>query len=148
MTLSYPAELPMPQRSGYGFEPVNQIRRTEMQSGRARQRVEFTSVPTFATLTWVCTQLQAQYFEAWTLQVAGAGWFTMKLSTPLGLTDHEVRFAESPRGPMPFAPGHWTYSARVEVRERPQLPPGLVEFPELLFSRDIIDIAINQEWPA
>lgn len=147
MTLAYPAGLPLPLRDGFAYDPVNQITRTEMQSGRARQRVAFTKVPSFLPLVWLFDQLQAQFFESWALQVAGAEWFTIRLQSPVGAQDLEVRFAESPRGPELIGLQHWRYTARVEVRERPQLAPEWVNFPAFVLGQSIIDQALNREWP-
>lgn len=47
----YPDEyLPMPLMDGYGFKPISPLLRTEMTSGRARQRRRYTSRPTQASV--------------------------------------------------------------------------------------------------
>lgn len=147
--IELPKELPLPLISGYGFESTNNILRTEMESGRARQRISFTKVPTTNNLKWYFNAMEAQLFEAWAIQVAKAQWFTMKLKTPLGLLDYEVRFTESPIGPVLVGVNGWQYSARVELKERPALEEGWVEYlPEYILLSDIFDLAINREWPA
>jgi len=61
--IAYPEFLPEPQRDGYGFQPVSPMARSELQSGRARQRRRFTSVPTVASVTWLMDDGEAQLFE-------------------------------------------------------------------------------------
>ena len=61
--IAYPEFLPEPQRDGYGFQPVSPMARSELQSGRARQRRRFTSVPTVASVTWLMDDTEAQLFE-------------------------------------------------------------------------------------
>lgn len=121
-----------------------------MQSGRARQREEFTNLPTLTapTLNWIFTQPQAALFEAWSAQVAGAGWFTIELLTPLGFGDYEVRFTETPKGGQLTGKFLWAYSAPCELRERPIVDDGYAAIlPDYILLADIFDYAMNREWP-
>lgn len=150
MTLPvYPTGLPCPLRDNYGFKPVNNIRRTPMDSGRARQRVEFQNVPTMAQLQWVMSMQQAQLFEAWAARVVGAGWFNMTVLSPLGFASEEVRFTETPQGGELAGKFLWRYRVVCEVRNRPLLAPGWAEIlPGFILGSDIFDLAMNREWPA
>jgi hypothetical protein len=143
----YPDGLPCPLRENYAFTPVNNIRRTPMDSGRARQRVEFRNVPTMVQLSWIMSSPQAAVFEAWTAQVVGAGWFTMTLLSPLGFETQEVRFTETPVGGELAGKFSWRYRVVCELRKRPLLDPGWIDFPEFILEADIIDLAMNREWP-
>lgn len=146
---AYPEGLPCPLRENYAFTPVNNIRRTNMDSGRARQRIEFRNVPTMVQLNWVMSEPQAQLFEAWAAQVVGAGWFTMELLTPLGFDTQEVRFTETPVGGELTGKFLWRYKVVCEVRDRPLLEPGWVELlPDYILHSDIFDRAINWVKPA
>jgi len=146
--ISYPARLPPPIRDDYGFSPANRIRRTEMDSGRARQRIEFDSVPTFTPVTFLFTAQQAALFDAWADQVAGSSWFEFPIWTPLRYESEEVRFTASPSGPIPVhGTGMWQYTAQLEVRFKPQLPDGYVLFPDYILDADILDVAVNSLWP-
>lgn len=148
MAIAYPKGLPLPLRDGYGFTPTNNIRRTEMDSGRARQRVEFEDAPSTGNLRFLFTQPEAALFESWAKQVAKAAWFTMTLVTPLGFGEHEVRFIEVPSGGELEGRYAWAYSAKVELRVQPLLPPGWAELaPDWILMADIFDIAMNKEWP-
>lgn len=144
---AYPEGLPCPLRENYGFTPVNNIRRTPMDSGRARQRIEFQNVPATVTLQWIMDELQARLFEAWAAQVVGAGWFTITLLTPLGFDTHEVRFTETPVGGELTGKFLWRYRVTCELRFRPILPPDWAILPDFILHPDIFDIAMNREWP-
>lgn len=147
-TPAYPEGLPCPLRENYEFTPVNNIRRTQMDSGRARQRIEFRNVPTMVQLSWLMSSPQAALFEAWAAQVAGAGWIIMTLLTPLGFDEQEVRFTETPVGGQLTGKFLWRYRVVCEVRNRPLYPPGWAEIlPEYILHADILDIAMNDYWP-
>ncbi|MOA14730.1 hypothetical protein D3C78_1348510 [compost metagenome] len=150
MTIQYPQGLPMPLRDGYGFQAVSPMQRTQLQSGRVRQRRRFTSVPTMASVSWLCTDVQAQLFEAWWEDVllSGSEWFDCPLKTPLGRQLYSARFTDIYQGPVLVGVSHWRFTAELELRDRPILKPGWGAFPELIAGKSIIDIAINQEWPA
>lgn len=144
----YPAGLPLPLRESYGFTPTNNIRRTQMDSGRARQRIEFRNVPTMAQLSWTLNASEAMLFEAWAAQVAGAGWFTMPLLTPMGFDNYEVRFTETPVGGDLRGKFLWQYRGACEIRNRPLLEAGWAEFlPDYILMADIFDRAVNSQWP-
>ncbi|MNH40302.1 hypothetical protein D3C79_1016050 [compost metagenome] len=41
----------------------------------------------------------------------------------------------------------WEYSATLELREPSLIPPGWEDFPQFWFMMNIIDMAVNREWP-
>lgn len=149
-TINYPAELPPPLRQGYGLAHGSPLMRSEMQSGRARQRRRYTSVPSIASVQWHLTQQQAQIFEAffrWALS-DGAEWFNTRIRTPLGLQSYECRFAEMYSGPDLVGVDRWQISASLELRERQTLPSSYAQTPALVTQSDVLDRAINLIWPA
>lgn len=148
MSFAYPAGLPHPLREGYGFRPENNILRTPMQSGRARQRVTFTSVPDYASWTFhMRTQGEAQLFTSWR-KLVGASWFTIEFTSPEGLLEQEARFMESPTGPYRSGVSFWTFEANVEVRDRFTLGPEWAEvMPDAVLDSGILDFIPNREWP-
>lgn len=149
-TIDFPVGLPMPLRNGYDTNHVSPMMRTEMQTGRARQRRRYTSVPTMASVSWIMTQQQAQLFEGffrWTL-ADGAEWFNVTLSTPLGLMAYEARFAEMYNGPQLTGRDMWTFTAELEIKERQTIADGWPAFPGFVMGSDLIDQALNREWPA
>lgn len=142
--------LPLPLQEGYGFQPVSPLLRTQLTSGRARQRRQYTSTPTQASVKWIfTTDAQAMIFEAWYRDVLsdGAAWFLMRLQTPLGVRDYRCRFTDIYQGPTLVAPIYWQFSATLELWERPILPPGWGPFPDYIAGSSIIDLALNREWP-
>lgn len=148
MAFTYPTGLPHPLREGYGFRPENNILRTPLESGRARQRTAFTSVPDYATWQWVMTATQARLFTSWR-DLVGGEWFLMTFTSPEGKIEQDVRFVETPSGPHRLGVEHWSFTAPVEVRDRLVLNPGWAEFlPDWVLLSDIFDLAMNMEWPA
>ena len=144
----YPAGLPLPLRDGYAFKPINNINRTDMQSGRARQRVEFKNVPDMLNLRWTLSQEESRLFSVWARVIVGAGWFTMAILTPQGFDEVEMRFTERVDGPALVGRFHWTWSATVEIRETPELDGDWILLPDFILHSDIFDLAINREKPA
>lgn len=149
--IEYPREyLPLPLREGYAFQAVSPMQRTEMQSGRARQRRRFTSVPTMASVAWILSDVQAQLFEAWFEDAlkSGSEWFDCPLKTPEGgIQNYAARFTDIYQGPALVGKSHWRFTAELELRERPILAPGWGNFPGLIAGQSLIDIALNREWP-
>lgn len=151
--IEYPGQyLPLPQISGYALQTQSPLMRTGLKSGRARQRRMFTNVPTMATVTWRMTHIQAAYFEAWFSRTLldGAQWFSTDLQTPGTAGDvasYECRFAGMYSGPTLLQGFLWEITATLELRERPLIPLYWDQFPDLWFGMNIIDMALNREWP-
>lgn len=147
----YPHDyLPLPQQDGYGFKPVSPLLRTDMTSGRARQRRRFTSTPTQANVTWFMeTDVQGMIFEGWYRDTIndGASWFLMRLQTPVGISLYKCRFTDIYNGPTLVPPIYWQYTATLELWERAAVPSPWGNYPEQIAGSDLIDIAINREWP-
>ena len=114
---TYPVNLPLPLRTGYKLETENNIIRTPLQSGRARQRTAFTFVPSYADVSWILTATQAVDFESFTV-IVGADWFNLTLKTPNGDESRVVRFMQSPTGPVLMGINLWQYAAKLELRDR------------------------------
>lgn len=148
----YPHDyLPVPLKDeGYGFKPTSPFLRTQMTSGRERQRRLYTSVPTKTDVKWLFkTDGQAQAFEAFFRDTLtdGAAWFYMKLKTPVGIRPYKCRFVDIYEGPTLVNLKHWQFDATLELWERPLPVPGWGNFPEFLAGQSIIDLALNREWP-
>jgi len=148
--IAYPEFLPEPQRDGYGFQPVSPMARSELQSGRARQRRRFTSVPTVASVTWLMDDGEAQLFEGWFehILLSGSLWFQCPLKTPLGMDEHRARFVDIYEGPILVGESFWRFTAKLELFKRPILnAEWIIEAPDYIAMADIFDIAMNQKWP-
>jgi hypothetical protein len=145
---TYPAGLPLPVRDGYQLDPVNLIRSTDMDVGRAVQRIEFEDAPLFVNATWIMNSVQARLFLAWVKQVAKAGWVNMPLVTPMGLQTEVVRFRNTPEKRELVAQYSWRFSSILEIQFEPMLDEGWAELlPDWILNADIFDYAMNREWP-
>lgn len=151
MAIQYPKELPLPLREGYGMQTVSPLQRTQMDSGRARQRRRFTSVPTIVSVSWTMSDPEAALFESWFRHTImdGAAWFECPLQTPYGGLDHyTARFTDIYEGPNLLGLSSWRFSAEIELRERQTADADWTEVaPDYITFADIFDIAMNREWP-
>lgn len=148
--IKYPEGLPVGLHSGRTYQLVSPLMRSDLASGRARQRRKFTDVPEAASVLWIFTNLQARAFIAWWRDslVDGSLWFDCPLEHPsLGYGDYACRFTEVYRGPARIGPDLWSISADLELRERAAVPVGWGEFPEYILDASILDYAVNEYWP-
>lgn len=148
--IDYPEGLPCPLRDGYTLRPVKPFMRTSMESGRSRQRRKFGSVPTLANVSWIFeNDTQAALFEAWFHEVIndGVDWFNSPMKTPVGYGQYVCRFVDMYTGPNLMGVSAWRVDAQLEIWERPLMPPGWALFPDFVLNADILDLAINREWP-
>ena len=150
MTLAvWPEQLPLPEQSGYAIQHVSPLQRTEMVSGRARQRRVYTSVPSMVAVQWLLTEQQAQLFEAFFRYgiTDGADWFLLPLKTPMFTGNYECRFTGIYEGPVLIAYDKWTVSATIEIKERNTITANELYDPQGVIDSDIFDITMNQKWP-
>lgn len=146
----YPAELPLPLREGYAFKSESPIIRTQMQSGRARQRRKYKRVPTYPSVSWLMSSPQASLFMAWFDEAlnSGADWFLCPLRTPLGLDKYQARFIDIYEGPELVGVSHWRFTATLELFTTPLFEPGWAgTLPSYIIESDIVDRAVNEKWP-
>ncbi|WP_256825507.1 hypothetical protein [Pseudomonas juntendi] len=145
----YPKSLPMPLREGYGFTPVSPIRRSNKVSGRSVQRRLYKSVPTVAAVRWIFSDAQALAFEAWFDEqlVSGSQWFECPLKVPGGIGVYKARFVDIYEGPTLVGQSSWSFSASLELWERPIMKGGWGNYPDLIAGAPLIDLTVNQELP-
>lgn len=149
-SINYPAGLTLPLREGYDINHVSPLQRTDLQSGRARQRRKFTSVPSIVSLTWFFDKnAHCLLFELWFKESLndGAQWFNCPLQTPMGIKPYVCRFTTMYKGPTLVAASMWRISAELEIYERPTLPAEDINYPEELIYADMFDRTMNQYWP-
>ncbi|MNJ16337.1 hypothetical protein D3C77_105980 [compost metagenome] len=149
MAIDYPSGLPLGLHSGRTYQVVSPLMRTQMTSGRAKQRRRYGFVPEMAQIQWLFNNLEGQAFEGWWRDqlLDGALWFSMILQTPLGLSPHDCRFTGVYTGPTLVGPDLWQYSAELELRERAVVPEGDGLFPDDILYSEIFDLTINREMP-
>lgn len=149
MNPTYPSGLPYGLHSGRKFQLQNPLMRSELVSGRARQRRRFTSVPEAVSVSWLFNDGQGQLFEIWWRDqlVDGSLWFDCPLDSPIGLQSLTCRFTGAYEGPSRVGPDLWSYSATLELQERAVLPGDWSILPSFLLNKEIFDYAMNREWP-
>lgn len=148
--IQYPAELPLPLQEAYGLSTVSPLSSTKLVTGRRRFRVKHSYVPNDVNASFIFEDDEASYFEAWfedTLK-NGFEWFLCPLKTPMGFQLYEARFLDGYTGPDLVQVSRWKYGAKLMLRNKPSMPPEWLDFPQYWMNKDIIDRAINQEWPA
>ena len=120
MLVKYPKDLKLPLISSHSLSQNSNLLRTDMASGRARQRKRFQSVPTTMGATWKLNKYQAQILEGFVTHGINdaVNWFLMPVRTPEGLIEHEVRFKQSPLESCTYNGGFWSYSANIEIKKR------------------------------
>lgn len=147
--IDWPDGLPCALREGHSTQHGQPFRRTQLDSGRVRQRRRFSNVPSGQRFSWLFDEPQCAAFEAWFRDAIsdGASWFNMESRTPLGKVGLVCRFAEMYAGPDLVGVDLWQVSAPLEIWERPLMPPGWGLIPDYLLGADIFDIAMNGQWP-
>ncbi|OLA80487.1 MAG: hypothetical protein BHW58_07560 [Azospirillum sp. 51_20] len=134
MTTKFPDLLPLPLVEEYSITPNEAIIRTQMESGTARQRRRFDSVPSRITVKWFMNASQFSLFEAWYKYHAkeGAEWFVIPLLGGLGLIEQEARFTQQFTAKLQNRI-LWAITSELEIRERPTLSEGALD---ILLSND------------
>ena len=155
LDLSWPTSLPAPSIEGYGLEDMPALRRTEMETGSARQRLSSTQARAEFPVKWEFTLWQYGIFESWLANRAtyGATWFAAELLSGSGLVQCEARFKNG-KAPAKARNGQrWVVTATLDVRDRPMLSDAeltlvIDEDPDALFAAvDALHVTIETEFP-
>jgi hypothetical protein len=147
--IQYPSQLPPPLQDSYGLTTADPKLSTTLVTGRVRERRRFTTVPTTINVRWNMDQTQASYFETWfrEILVDGSLWFDAPLKTPLGFELYSCRIRGMYSGPALVQVNRWEFTATLELKKRPMMPDGWVNFPDIWFNMNLVDLAVNREWP-
>jgi hypothetical protein len=120
----FPSTLPKPMRDGYGLSPQNNLVRTDMDSGAARQRRRFSQALDMVQVSWQFDLTQMDAFRAWfkTGCNDGAAWFGVSLARGYSqlLEPVQARFVSS--GEAAWAAKlvtnrMWQVTAKLELRD-------------------------------
>lgn len=118
--VDWPDSFPAPLLEDYSINPTDRVARTKMESGIARSRLRFTSIPTRVIALWRFDAATFRWFEAWFRFKAnyGAAWFNMDIASGNSATNplQEVRFV-APYTATLVADNLWEVNATLEVRE-------------------------------
>lgn len=119
--VSYPDHLPKPHFDTSGIKQTSNLLRTEMASGRKRQRPKFYSVPAEQTLIWRLSADDASKFLGWVQYVLfqGARWFKINQRTELGVVSVDIRMTQHPLENATKSGGKFVYTVKCEVKEYP-----------------------------
>jgi hypothetical protein len=124
--VQWPAFLPTPRVSGYGYKPQSNFAATSMDSGTTRFRRRFTKVPTTFTVVWRVNKSQLRLFEGFVdYEIdGGAAWFSTPLYNGTGIQNVQAHFAAGD-SPYSIAPSDSTVlwvdiSATLYVRDVPK----------------------------
>lgn len=150
MAIAYPSNLPPPMQQGYQLRHLPSRRQTDMANGRRRLRRVQASTPSLLSVSWLLTGAEFAQFEQWFYDnlFETEEWFSAPLLTSMGVIPIEVRFAGMYQ-PLAAGPRDWQLSATLETRERHTMPEEWLEpLAQLVPYFSIIDIAVNQHWPA
>lgn len=115
----FPVTLPKPSMRHYSLTPMNNVLRTEMESGPARTRRRYISVPTDVSVTWTLTLAELDAFQTFYRETIydGAGWFQMPVVMGDGEAMRKARFKQ-PYQAEAIANEHvWRVTATLEVME-------------------------------
>lgn len=148
--VQYPRLLPKPLQEGYALERYDPVRRTKMVSGRIRSRRMCESAPEYVQVSFLFTEAEAGFFEAWYDKKidAGTARFDIEIQATEGIAFREARFTEMYKGPTLVGPNYWKVTAKLELKPAKRLADEWLDFPEYWLQANVIDVAMNREWPA
>jgi hypothetical protein len=118
-TPTFPTTLPKPSMRQYSLTPVNNLLRTEMESGPARTRRRYISVPIDVRVVWHLTLAELAAFQAFYRDAIydGAGWFLMPVVMGDGEAQRKARFKEPYQADTVANEHCWRVTATLEVME-------------------------------
>ena len=146
-TLYYPsAYLSGPLKESFGLTPVSPLKRTQMVTGRARQRRVSTPRHQPKQIWLDFSDARAQAFEAWFRDELsdGAAWFNIPLLTPVGL---KITCVVS----RIFIKAHARRRTLLEIYRAsrtlgaPIAAVWMGHYPEWIVGSSLLDIALNKE---
>lgn len=113
---AWPANLPVPNLSGYSAKKAGAFSRTEMETGPARQRRKSRATPTQIKASWRFTKAEKAIFLNWYDNniFSGAAWFTVSLDIGYGMQQMTARFITDPDRNA-IAGMSWDVSVTLEV---------------------------------
>lgn len=147
----YPEGLPLGRQADRSYQTIEPTVRSDLESGRSRQRLRYDFTPANVAISWLFTDVQCRLFEVWFRSASGtldgSQWFDIPLGTPLGTNSWRARFKGVYSGPSRVGRNLWSISATLELEDRPTVPPDWLILPTFILRPDIFDIAMSREWP-
>lgn len=124
VSLSWPAQLPLPSITGYAITRKPYVARTEMDLGPARQRRRSTQTSAEVTVQFELNAWEQMLYDAFVEHKAqnGAAWFNITLLSGRGLESYEARIKTgSDQSDKPRNGERWVCTMTLELRNRPIL---------------------------
>lgn len=117
----WPAKLPKLLAEGYGYSPQDAFVRTDMDSGLARTRRRFLTVPSQVTVSWAMSASQLALYEAFVKYdlLGGGAWFQLDVITATGPKPLKVRFTEVPKVAVVSTRQLWSVTGTIETLDMP-----------------------------
>lgn len=152
--IKFPDILPSPQISTNELKHVSPFSRSQMISGRTRQRKEFDKTISNTVFSFVFSAADVLVFEEWYENSINSGqdWFTIKRLTAGGIQDVQARFTSMYQGANPMSlNGFWSVSFNAEIRDYFVLDGDWWKFPEWVIDdcgnkNCILDCVVNYLW--
>ncbi len=143
--ITWPVILPNPSND-FGADVSPSTIRTQMDSGRYRQRPRFTGEHETMNVTWLMTDYEFGVFKAVHKHVLynGAEWFTCSLPMGEGLKPFKVRFLEGKYNAKHVPVMNWRVTATLETEDdtSPYTDVEIFELVAVDFDVDAYEIAI------
>lgn len=143
----WPDWMPLPQISGYGYEPSDRRTRTDMEVGSVL-RVNFDSDETTVTCMLICNTWQAAWFEAFERGALrqGSRWFRLPLQTGGAINWHTARLAARPKAQQLMGVFHTAYQLQLELEQRElEMCDDLAEILVCIPPEDLVSAADSGE---
>ncbi|WP_205169123.1 hypothetical protein [Burkholderia sp. LMG 13014] len=122
--VAWPERLPAPMAAGYSYQPQTPFIRTNMDTGVARQRRRFVSVPSQVSVTWLLNRELLALFEAFVHYdlLDGACWFSAVIYNGMERRDVKARMIGGFKVDN-VDPRFWRVSATLETINMPVVSP-------------------------
>ena len=119
---TWPSTLPNPSAKGYKIQSGNQVIRSDMDSGLARQRRRFTSRIDVMDIFLEVTASELDIFEGFIYNDCdgGAAWFDAPIIDGNGIRNMECRLMNGQYTAVPLDTNNsiWNLRMQFEVRNR------------------------------
>lgn len=121
----WPDDFPMPDNDNYSIDPQVAVIRTQMESGRARQRQRFPGAQNMVKLSWTLNGEQHKRFKSYHLYNLNSGcdWFALPLTTGRYVIPHIGRFVAGKYSENHSGFDKWVVSAVIEIKEADLVTP-------------------------
>lgn len=149
--IKFPTNLPTPSQE-FSIQQAPNSSRTSMQSGRIRQRRTSASQAYQASIRWVFTDDEFEFFKGFLEYEAagGSSWFDAPLFTGGTVNPHRIRLIDGAYSAEYQSWFGWAVTASADIQKIAAPSQGLyylLNLPNALNIANIIDQAVNTDLP-